>query len=228
MRIYIGVDPRQPIAYNVLQWSITRRTSKPVAIIPLVRPQLPVDRVGLTEFTFTRYLCPALSGYQGISVFLDPDMLVQADICELANFMDGEHAVYVRKSEKQFEWPSLMIFNNEKCRKLTPDYINDKANNPADFSWADSIGDLPAEWNFCEGYDSLSGSGVGFPKLIHYTAGIPHFPELRQCEFSAQWWEEYESMTGNCSWLELMGDSVHAEWVLNQLQARKDNWKAKH
>ena len=56
MRIYIGVDPRQPIAYNVLQWSITRRTSKPVAIIPLVRPQLQGDRVGLTEFTFTRYL----------------------------------------------------------------------------------------------------------------------------------------------------------------------------
>ena len=83
MRVYIGIDPRQPVAFNVLQWSITRRTSRPLAIVPLVLPTLPITRTGLTDFTYSRYLVPALSGFQGISVFLDADMLLQADICLL-------------------------------------------------------------------------------------------------------------------------------------------------
>ena len=225
MRVFIGVDPRQPVAFNVLQWSIARRASKPVSIVPLVRPQLPVTRCGLTEFTYTRYLCPALSGYHGISVFLDADMLLQDDILKLADFMDGEHDVYVRQDQEKFEWPSLMIFNNERCRTLTAEWINDEANQPNDLEWAQSVGTIDRSWNYCVGYDEAD---IGVPHLIHYTAGIPHFPETRQCQFSAEWWAEYESMIGNCSWLELMGDSVHAEGVLDQLQARKNQWRQRH
>jgi len=119
MRIFIGVDPRSPISYNVLQWSIVRNASKPVQIVPLVLPQLPIKRRGLTDFTFTRYLPPYLCNYRGTSIFLDADMVVEGDIHELASHMDGKHSVYVAKHQQRFEWPSMMVFNNEKCQRLT-------------------------------------------------------------------------------------------------------------
>lgn len=175
MRVYIGIDPRQPVAFNVLQWSITRRTSRPLAIVPLVLPTLPITRTGLTDFTYSRYLVPALSGFQGISVFLDADMLLQADINELETLINPDDAVSVVKSANQFEWPSMMVFNNEKCKTLTADYINNETNILDDFSWAESVGELPREWNFTVGYDKP----IEQPKLIHYTAGIPHFPKLK-------------------------------------------------
>lgn len=223
MRIYIGVDPRQPVAYNVLQWSIARRASTPVAIIPLILPATPVTRIGLTDFTFTRYLVPALSGYVGTSLFLDADMLVLDDINKLSPLMDEKHPVYVVKGEERFEWPSLMLFNNEKCKALTVDYINDENTQPQSFEWAESIGELPKEWSFCVGYDEPKDN----PSIIHYTAGIPHFPETRDCDYSAEWWSEYEAMLGNCSWLELMGDSVHAKLVISGINERKKQWQSR-
>jgi len=219
MRIYIGVDPRSPVAYNVLQWSILRRASRPVAIVPLILPTLPITRTGLTHFTFTRYLPPALSGYRGTSLFLDADMLMMGDVCELFALDDGQHSVKVVKNAQRFEWPSMMLFNNERCRTLTPEYINDDRNTPQSFAWVDEngVGELPAEWNFCVNYDK---PGEDLPKLIHYTAGIPAFPECRDCDYAELWTREHESMNANCSWLELMGGSVHAGLVLSRLQKR--------
>ena len=224
MRVYIGIDPRQPVAFNVLQWSITRRTSRPLAIVPLVLPTLPITRTGLTDFTYSRYLVPALSGFQGISVFLDADMLLQADINELETLINPDDAVSVVKSANRFEWPSMMVFNNEKCKTLTADYINDEANHPSDFSWAGSVGELPGEWNFTVGYDKP----IEQPKLIHYTAGIPHFPETKDCDYAEAWTKEFDSMVGNCSWLELMGDSVHVELVLNNITEKRKAWQSRH
>ena len=194
MRVYIGVDPRTPVSYNVLQWSIVRRASRPVAIVPLVLPTLPISRAGLTDFTFSRFLPPALSGYQGKSVFLDADMLMLGDVSELFDLATDEHSVWVVKNEKKFEWPSLMVFNNDQCRNLTPDFIEDETNNPADFTWAESVGELPAEWNFLVGYDQVGA----LPKLIHYNAGIPGFAETVSFDFSKEWINEKEAMNQNC------------------------------
>lgn len=213
MRIFIGVDPRQPVAYNVLQFSILRRASKPVSIIPLVLPQLPIKRRGLTDFTFTRYLPPSLCGYKGISLFLDADMLVVGDIHELSQFVTGEHAVYVATHQKKFEWPSMMLFDNEKCQSLTPEFIDDETSAPQSLEWASSIGSIPPEWNVCVGYDNYREDA----KLVHYTQGIPWFPECRNCDYASLWHAEHDAMNKSVSWLELMGKSVHAEHVLKRL-----------
>ena len=206
-----------------MQWSITRRASKPVSIIPLVLFQLPIKRVGLTDFTFSRYLVPALCGYQGVSVFMDADMLVLDDIHKLKEFVKDDCAVSVRKSIHKFEWASLMVFNNSLCKKLTADYINDESNTPQNFDWAESIGDIPQKFNYCVGYDEPTEPA----SIVHYTAGIPHFPETRDCDYAKEWWNEYESMIGNVSWLEMMGDSVHAKMVINNLNKRKELWQSR-
>ena len=71
--VFIGYDPRQPIAYNVAQYSVVKNASQPVSVTPLILSQLPITRRGLTEFTFSRFLVPWLTGFKGKSMFMDQD-----------------------------------------------------------------------------------------------------------------------------------------------------------
>ena len=162
LRIFIGTDARQPVAYNTLQYSILANTSVPITITPLKIQTLPVKRTGLTEFTYSRYLVPWLCNYEGTALFLDADMVVDADIFKLMLLNKGEQGVYVVKKDKKFEWPSLMLFNCELCKRLTLDII--EYGVPQDLaSWSDGgVGELPLEWNYCVGYDQQDI----VPKLI--------------------------------------------------------------
>lgn len=212
MRIFIGVDPRDQVSFNVLQWSIVRRSTRPVAICPLVLPQLGFSRQGLTQFTFTRYLPPLLCGYKGKSLFLDSDMLCLGDISELFSY-EFEEPVAVVKNKERFEWPSLMMFNNELCQNLTKEYIENPESKPMSFEWAESVGELPPEWNHCVGYDEPRSDA----KLVHYTSGTPGFKERRSCEYSKEWHAEKEAMNSQVSWLEIHGMSVHRDKVIEEL-----------
>lgn len=212
MRVFIGVDPRDAVSFNVLQWSIIRRASQPAVVCPLVLPQLRFARQGLTHFTFTRYLVPSLCGFQGKALFLDSDMLCLGDIVELFS-MEFDDPVAVVKNKERFEWPSLMMFNNAKCGKLTREYLEDETSKPMTFEWAQSVGELPAEWNHCVGYDEPRNDA----KLVHFTAGTPGFKERRATEYAGDWFVEKESMNSQVSWLEIHGGSVHRDKVLSEI-----------
>lgn len=208
MRVFIGVDNRQPVAYNVCRFSIERRASKPVHIMPLRIDWMPVKRRGLTDFSFSRYLVPYLCGYEGEALFMDPDMLVLDDIHKIAE-MAGEEAVSVVKNPKRFEWSSLMYFRNAKCKDLTPELVEQGA--PQGFKWAPDVGALPAEWNHLVGYDAPRDDA----KIVHYTMGIPCWPETANCEYSREWKKEAHLSMGTVSWQELMGSSVHVPHISN-------------
>lgn len=212
MRIFIGVDPRDAVSYNVLRWSIERRASRVPAIVPLILPQLGLNRTGLTHFTYTRYMVPQLCGYQGKALFLDSDMLCLGDVAELFDY-EFSDSVAVVKNKERFEWPSLMLFNNNKCLKLTKDYIENPENHPQSFDWANGVSALPSEWNHCVGYDEPRDDA----KLVHYTSGTPGFKERRRCEYAQHWHQEKESMNSQVSWLEIHGKSVHRDMVINEL-----------
>jgi hypothetical protein len=204
VRIFIGYDPRQPVALQVLTHSIYSRASGPVQIIPLVLSQLPIKRRGLTEFTFSRYLVPYLCGFEGAALFLDADMLVLDDIYKLNEVVkDNPEPVSMVKGLHKFEWPSLMYFNCAKCTVLTPEFI--ETDSPQKLDWAD-IGAIPNEWNHIVGYDQPNTNA----KLVHFTQGIPCFPETKGCEYSDQWHKEMRKTISTVSWDDLMGGSVHA------------------
>jgi hypothetical protein len=128
------MDPRQAIGYNVLQHSIHRHAKQRVIVEPLILSKLPITRRGLTEFTFSRYLVPYLCGYEGSAVFMDADIVVTGDIGDLFAQADGVSAVQVNMQQPKFEWPSVMLFNNALCRKLTPEYVDDTV------SWRELMG----------------------------------------------------------------------------------------
>lgn len=213
LRIFIGIDERQPIAYHVLVSSIQRRASKPVAITPLILDQLPMKRRGLTSFTYSRYLVPYLCNYEGQALFIDSDMLLLGDIAELFDSGTGDSVDVVPFAGNfAFERPSVMLFNCAECRDLTPELI--ETGTPQDFSWAKSVGKLSALWNHLVGYAPYNPDA----KLIHYTQGVPGYKECRRCDYAQEWYDEKEVMLSHCSWLEIMGNSVHAKPVLDRLK----------
>ena len=218
--IFIGVDPRQHIALQVLMHSIYSRASGPVSITPIILSQIPMKREGLTQFSFSRYLVPYMSGFKGQSIFLDADMLVLGDIYELiehANNQRGENtgvmpAVSVVKNPLRFEWSSVMVFNNSLCQKLTPEFI-DSGVSVMDMTWANDVGSLPSEWNHLVGYDTPRKDA----KLVHFTQGIPCFPETQDSEYEKEWMDELKACNSTVSWASIMGNSVHVGPVLKRL-----------
>lgn len=210
IKVFIGYDPREAVAYSVLAHSIHARASVPVAVVPVMlselRGILTRERHPLqsTDFSFSRFLTPFLSDYQGWSVFMDCDMLVLDDIARLYALRDERYAVmvvkhdHVPKETRKFldqpqtayqkkNWSSVMLFNNAQCRALTPDYVNTASGLELhQFKWLandELIGEIPARWNHLVGYNAPNHD----VSLVHYTLGGPYFHEYRDCEYAVEW-----------------------------------------
>jgi hypothetical protein len=217
IRVFVGYDPREAVAYNVLAHSIQARASRPISITPLALSQLggllTRERHPLqsTDFSFSRFLAPYLSDFSGWSIFMDCDMLVLDDLVKLYDLRDERYAVMVVKHahtpredikfldqpQSKYEkknWSSVMLFNNARCRALTPEYVNRASGLELhQFKWLGDdalIGALPGCWNHLVGYDAPR-TGMS---LVHYTLGGPYFEEYRDCEYAAQWFTERDRM----------------------------------
>lgn len=221
-RVFIGYDERQRMSYHVLAQSIIERSSKPVAITALRLEQMPSKKAGLTPFTYSRFLVPYLCEWSGAALFLDADMVLNGDICELFDLFDDRYAIMVRKQgQARFEWASLMLFNcaHPENRTLTPERLDGgDVNGLHGIEWCapEAIGDLPQEWNFCVGYDAITPE-TKEPKLLHYTQGVPMWPETKDCALAQYWATECNEMHKAATWEHLMGRSVHAKFVYKRL-----------
>lgn len=216
LKIYIGYDPRQPISYNVLSHSLIKRASRPITIAPLKLETLPIKRQGLTPFTFSRLLVPWLCGYLGRALYMDADILAQDDICKVFDEMEGEHDIWVSKNPIRFEWSSVMGFDCARCQILTPEFVESDP-TPLGLGWAGSIGDLDPRWNLLVGYD-VPREDAG---LLHFTQGVPCFPETRGGDLSDRWLADAKDTMSALPWEHLMGNSVHAKPVYERLMRNK-------
>jgi len=221
MKVFVGYDTREDIAYQVCKHSIETK-SKLADVRPLKQQELrdagwytrPIDKLASTEFTFTRFLIPELTNFEGWALFMDCDMILTTDIKELFDQADPKYAVmcvqhdYTPKEGTKMDgqkqtiyprknWSSVMLFNcaHPSNAALTMDLVNDPEINGAylhRFSWLkdEEIGELDHTWNYLVGvYDD-----VVKPKLIHYTEGGPWFENYRYCEFSDLWKQELADM----------------------------------
>lgn len=214
IRVFIGYDAAETVAFHVLAHSILRHASSPVLIAGLVLRQVPMwrdrDAHQSTDFAFSRFLVPYLCHYEGRAIFMDCDMLCRADIVELwdalpsdksvavvqhyytplgeSKFLDRPQSAYPRKN-----WSSVMGFDNAACRALTPEYVNSAPGlDLHQFRWLedDRIGELPPEWNHLVGEYPPKPAA----KLAHFTLGTPCFKKYRHCEFAAEWFAEHDRM----------------------------------
>lgn len=217
IRIFIGYDSRVPAISSVLAHSINARASEPVSIGLLSLAQLAKvfhrerNPLQSTEFSFSRFMVPYLCDYQGFAIFMDNDMLVLDDIAKLWALRDERYAVqcvkhiHVPKEQTKFlgekqtryekkNWSSVMIFNNAKCKALTPEFVNTVSGLELhQFKWLDNdetIGAIPHRWNHLVDYDPPNKN----VSLVHYTLGGPFYAATRNCEYAEEWFREREDM----------------------------------
>ena len=217
LKIYIGWDSREDIAYQVAKLSLEKLASVPVDIVPLKQNDLreqniywrEVDKLASTEFTFTRFLVPYLNDYKGWALFIDCDFVFLDDVKKLFDQaqdqyalmcaqhdytpkegfkMDGKtQTVYPRKN-----WSSMMLINCEhpNNKVLTKELVNDPAYDGKyfhRFSWLNDT--LIGELS--HEWNWLVGwyhePQDGIPRALHYTEGGPWFKEYQRCEYAVDW-----------------------------------------
>jgi len=221
MKVFVGWDSREDIAYQVCKHSILNK--QPAAeVIPLKQNELreqglywrDIDKLASTEFTFTRFLIPELAYYQGWALFMDCDMILTTDIKELFDQADDRYAVmcvqhdytpregvkmdgqqqtiYPRKN-----WSSVMLVNcaHPSNAVLHKELVNDPEISGAylhRFSWLKD--DEIGELDHTWNYLVGVYNDIAVPKLIHYTEGGPWFENYRDCEFHDLWKAELKDM----------------------------------
>ena len=221
MKVFVGYDTREDIAYQVCKHSIISKQPN-ANVQPLKQQELrdagwytrPIDKLASTEFTFTRFLIPELTNFEGWALFMDCDMILTTDIKELFDQADDRYAVMcvqhdykVKETTKmdgqkqtiypRKNWSSVVLWNcgHKSNRKVTQDFVNDPEINGAylhRFNWLKDkeIGELDHTWNYLVGvYDDIEK-----PKLIHYTEGGPWFENYRDTEFAQFWKDELYDM----------------------------------
>ena len=223
MNIYIGYDSREDLAYQVCRHSIKSKSST-ANIYPLKLNDLKEkgyykraeDKLGSTEFTFSRFLVPILNNYKGWALFCDCDLLFLSPIEELFSLIDDKYAVmcvqhdYNPKGNTKMDgraksiyprknWSSLVLWNcsHPSNKKVTSELVNDPNTTGKylhRFSWLedDEIGAVSHEWNWLVGWYKEPQDGS--PKAIHYTEGGPWFPEYRFCDYHEIWKKKLQEM----------------------------------
>jgi len=179
MKVFVGYDIREDIAYQVCEYSIKKHQSN-ADVIPLKQKELreskiytrEIDPLSSTEFTFTRFLVPYLSDYKGWAVFVDCDFVFVDDVKKLFDQADEKYAVMVVKHDytpkeglkmdgcKQLpyprkNWSSTILWNcgHPSNRQITPDIVNTQTGQYLHrFQWLDDseIGTLFKEYRRCE------------------------------------------------------------------------------
>ena len=217
IRIFIGYDEGEKIAFHVLAESIRRLSTEPVSIIPLdlntIKNYFKRDKQDnqSTEFAFSRFLMPYLSNFEGWSIFMDCDMLLRTDINNLWKLRDDDYAVmcckhdYEPNQNAKFRgaknepfpkknWSSMMMTNNSKCKALTPEFVNTATGLELhQFRWLESedlIGSLPLTWNWLVSeYDyNVKADNV------HFTLGGPYFKGYEKSDYANEWYRVYNDL----------------------------------
>ena len=212
IKVFIGYDPREAVAYHVCAQSIIRHTSKPVALMPLALQNLSgyaeTHSDGSNQFIYSRFLTPYLCDYSGWALFIDGDMLVRTDLDELWALRDDSKAVmcvhhdYKTKTVEKYlgaknadyprkNWSSVVLWNcgHPANRGVTPAFI-EKATGAQlhRFTWLsdDLIGEIPKVWNWLP--DEFGANPEA--KLLHWTLGAPCFHEYADVPMAEEWHKE--------------------------------------
>lgn len=222
LKIFVGWDAREDVAYQVCKKSIYDRSSIEVEVIPLIQSELRTegcykrlpDEKAATDFTFTRFFVPYLMNYSGKAVFCDCDFLWDCDAKEILDLFDPQYAVQVVKhnyvptesikmdNKVQYQypkknWSSMILWNCEHPdnMKLTPEFLNQAAGSTLhQFKWLKEVdvGEISHIYNWLEGWYKEPKDGT--PKVVHYTRGGPWFLEYQDVDYAELWLQELKKL----------------------------------
>ena len=225
LNIYIGYDSKEDIAYRVCKHSILKRSNTNLKVFSLKLYELvtnkmysrDIDPLASTEFTYSRFLVPALNKYKGWAIFCDCDFIFFEDVSKILENLDDSKAVYCVKhdytpkekhkmdGQKQTiyprkNWSSFILFNcsHPSNKKLSIELVNSETGSFLhQFKWLKDteIGSLDERWNWLEGWTSNHNNKKPF--AVHYTRGGPWFDEWQDVEFASEWISERDEYLKN-------------------------------
>lgn len=229
LNVFVGHDSREATATAVCIRSMRENSSISLATHKLNEPAL--RHVGLfrrewtmangqrydaldrkpfsTEFSFTRFLVPALMQHAGWALFVDGDFLWFGDVNDLLAEADQRYAVQVVKHghlQHEFgtkmdgqaqqpyhrkNWSSLVLWNcgHPSNQRLTPFAVSKMTGQWLHaFSWLgdDEIGSLSHDWNWLAGVDKPLAGGKP-PRAVHFTQGVPDMPGYEASPYADHW-----------------------------------------
>ena len=177
VKVFVGLEKEQQLAFEVLRYSITRHASITTEIIGLNQALEGATDCstlsGNTPFSFQRFSIPALCGYAGRAIYLDSDMLVLRDIRELWQYPMHENAllsVGAAPDSGRAAQFSVMILQCDRLQWNIKEIINDVEGGKHDYHdllqlmniVKQKSSEIPYYWNSLE---SLSRE----TRLLHYT-----------------------------------------------------------
>lgn len=221
LKVFIGYDAVETVAWHAMAHSIYTKSSMPVAITPLSLENLKAefwrerDAKQSNEFSYTRFLVPHLCNYEGYALFFDCDMMLRVDIAEIMQIIEAQpgKAVYVVKHDytprdeikflgtTQYKyprknWSSVVLWNcsHPANRCVDTEFVNTQSPMTLHrFSWLkdEDIGELDVRWNWLVGEYMDPPTDV---KNVHWTVGGPWFDEYQNADFSEEWFATRDSM----------------------------------
>ncbi len=229
-RVFIGYDERQHDAYEVCRHTLLKHASIPLLVEQI--DQTALRHAGLyrraphpgtwidtvdgksfsSQFSFTRFLVPALCQFKGWALYMDCDFLWRRDVRAIFDLveenrnksalvvhhdfkpsemvkMDGkEQTVYTNKN-----WSSLMLLNNKACNALTPDVVNTRPGQWLHtFRWVGaiySLGSIDGRWNWIPGHSTHTEPGA-----VHFTKGVPSMEGYADQPYADEWFAALEEV----------------------------------
>lgn len=212
IRIFIGYDPREAVAYHVCVNSIIRHAKAPVAITPLALNTLhdyqETHADGSNQFIYSRFLLPHLTDYSGWALFIDGDMVLRQDIgalwalrdeskavmCVQHDYKTSAHGKYLGSKNQDYprkNWSSVVLWNcgHPANRVVTPGFVESGTGAQLHrFTWLsdDQIGSLPKVWNWLPQEFGPNPDA----SLLHWTLGTPCFHEYADDAMASEWHRE--------------------------------------
>ncbi len=218
LKIYVGYDSREDIAWQVCRHSMLRHAQGDICVHPLRQTTLrelglysrAEDAKASTEFSLTRFLTPYLAATPGWSMFIDCDVLFTGDVSDILLGLDNSKAVYCVQHDyspanmikmdgkaqhvyPRKNWSSMMLFNGSHpdVKALTPEVVN--AAEPAflhRFSWVRQDSDIGAADLTWNFLEGEYPVPAVPPKAIHFTNGGPWFDQWGKVAYGDLWSRE--------------------------------------
>ena len=209
IRIFTGRDKRELDGWHAFVESLVETSTNYRLMPPLSGKQ----GDGSNAFTYERFTVPELCNWAGPAIFVDAsDMILRADIAELAGLFDKTKAVQVVKHDYRTRFTRKYI--GTPMEAANPDYVRKNwssvilwncgheahwearnrirtAIDAGDgkflhrFGWLtdEQIGSLPVDWNWlCDEFGERKSA-----KLLHWTAGMPGFKHYANAPMSNYW-----------------------------------------
>jgi hypothetical protein len=215
LKVFVGYDSREDIAWQVCRHSIMRHARKPVMVAPIRQSAVrelglytrPLDHTASTEFSLTRFLTPFLAAQGGWVIFCDCDFLYTVDVHEVLAGLDPSKAVYVvqhdytpsfcvkmdgqrQTSYPRKNWSSFMVLNcdHPDVAALSPAVVNTAP--PAflhRFEWIADGSDIGALELDWNFLEGEYPRPASAPRVIHFTNGGPWFDQWANVDYADLW-----------------------------------------